>query len=552
VSGRSASDTWSPGILLSDFVEQVPGILHSQDPATGRFGAPPFIVNDQNVLWPLAVAWSYESPDNPYYRDSAVLDAIVAGGDALIAEQDELGKFEFRKKDGSTWGQIYMPWTYSRWIRAWGIIRPEFDSDRWDAAIGRAVQGMVDTTLTVPIRNIPVHDAMAIYRASRVLDRDDWKAAAVDYLHRAVDDQDEAGFWSEHSGPVVAYNLVYVDALGTYYGMSGDPYVLPALERAAKYHAAVTYPDGSIVETVDERNHYRRGFVDASVGFTFTPEGRGYLDWLIDARRKEAAPLGADGLASMLVYGGSGPTAPPPDRPVLGDNHAMTVREGPWFGCLSAFSADVSDVRWIQDRQAFVSVFHDDTGLILTGGNTKLQPLWSTFTAGDTALLRHVPGDTEPDFRPRDGLVHVPSKATLDADHTAVHLAYGPTQCICRLDIRDATTAEISYELVDESDLPVAAHAAFLPHIGENWETAVSTGVLDESPIRLTARECGGWFAHHGWRLMLPDNAVVQWPVRPHNPYTKDGSAPLDDARIIVTIELGTRPRREQLPISIH
>jgi hypothetical protein len=554
VSGRSAGDTWSPGILLPDFVEQVPGILHSQDPATGRFGTPPFIVTDQNVLWPLAVAWSHDSPDNPFYRDSAVFDAILSGGDALIAEQDRDGKFEFRKKDGSTWGQIYMPWTYSRWIRAWGIVRPAMAADqrqRWDDAIGHAVQGMVDTALTVALRNIPVHDAMAIYRAAQVLDRDDWKAAAVDYLHRAADEQDNAGFWSEHSGPVVTYNFVYVDALGTYYGMSADPYVVPALDRATKYHAALTYPDGSPVETVDERNYYRRILVAPNVGFTFTPEGRCYVEGLIGIHRHEHTTLGADGLASLLAYGGSGPITRPPTRPVLGDDDAMTVRNGPWFAALSAFSSPLADSRWIQDRQAFLSVFHDRTGLILTGGNTKLQPLWSTFTAGNTALLRHSPGDTDPDFGQRDGLLHAPSEATLDTDGTAIHFAYGSAQCVCRLDIHNRESAEIGYELVGESTLPVAAHAVFLPHIGEKWQTALTSGRLDERPLTLTSRDCGGWFGHHGWRLTLPDNAVVSWPVYPHNPYAKDGSAELADARIVVTIELGTQPRSEQLAINI-
>lgn len=42
---------------------------------------------------------------------------------------------------------------------------------------------------------------------------------------------------------------------------------------------------------------------------------------------------------------------------------------------LSAYHCEPGETRWIQDRQAFVSVFHDDTGLILTGSNTKLQPL---------------------------------------------------------------------------------------------------------------------------------------------------------------------------------
>ncbi len=42
--------------------------------------------------------------------------------------------------------------------------------------------------------------------------------------------------------------------------------------------------------------------------------------------------------------------------------------------------------RWIQDRQNFVSIYHDKTGLIVGGGNLA-QPGWSNFTIGDPAAL---------------------------------------------------------------------------------------------------------------------------------------------------------------------
>jgi hypothetical protein len=107
--------------FLPHLLKGVPGMLKSQDPATGRFGTSPWICTDQNVVWPLAVAWSMRSDANPYYHNPDVLAAIVKGGDALIADMNSAGQWTFRKKDGSTWGQIYMPWTYSRWIRAFGI-----------------------------------------------------------------------------------------------------------------------------------------------------------------------------------------------------------------------------------------------------------------------------------------------------------------------------------------------------------------------------------------------------------------------------------------------
>ena len=49
----------------------------------------------------------------------------------------------------------------------------------------------------------------------------------------------------------------------------------------------------------------------------------------------------------------------------------MVRREGPWFICLSGYTAPVPQSRWIQDRQNLVSLYHDKAGLILGGGSDR-------------------------------------------------------------------------------------------------------------------------------------------------------------------------------------
>src|SRR4051794_28993765 len=56
-------------------INGVPDILKSQDKKTGRFGDGIWIVTDQNAFYPLAVAWSLNRPDNPYYHSPEVLQA---------------------------------------------------------------------------------------------------------------------------------------------------------------------------------------------------------------------------------------------------------------------------------------------------------------------------------------------------------------------------------------------------------------------------------------------------------------------------------------------
>ena len=118
---------------------------------------------------------------------------------------------------------------------------------------------------------------MSLYCAGMVFERQDWKTQAQEFIHEVVAAQSSYGWWTENVGPVVSYNYVYSDAFGIYYKMSEDERVLEALEKAARFHSNYVYPDGSVVETVDERNVYKDGVRLGNPGFSHTGPGRGYL-----------------------------------------------------------------------------------------------------------------------------------------------------------------------------------------------------------------------------------------------------------------------------------
>jgi hypothetical protein len=551
-----AEETWAfKKEMLPAVVKAVPGILKSQDPKTGQFGSGTWIVTDQNVMYPLAVAWAtkIEGVDNPYYHDQKVLDAIMAGGDALIAAQDPKGMWTFRKKDNSTWGQIYMPWTYSRWIRAYSLIKDAMPADRrakWDKGLLLGFDGIYKTEPKKPMQNIPVHNCMGLYLAGKIFDKPEWQKAATDYIHACVKAQHPDGYWTEHKGPVVLYNGVYVDALGAYYGMSGDKIVLDALERSARFHSAMTYPDGRAVETVDERNAYHENIAGINVGFSFSPVGRRYVKQQAERLAKADAPIAPDLAASFVFLGEEGELAPPPrsgDVYVSGDKQVLTRRAAPWFVCMTSYTAEIDPRRWIQDRQNFFTLYHDDGHAVLGGGNTKLQPLWSTFTVGEVSLLKHKPGDESPNFSPRPGLKHTPSNGRLLHDENTVELDYGGVACSVHVDISDAKQAKVTYALHTPSTRDVAAHVPILPELKPKWATASGkSGTLGEDPIGLKPGEAGAWFAHRGFRISLPPDASVTWPAKPHNPYAKDGKAELREARIVITLPLvGGHTHRE-------
>jgi hypothetical protein len=138
----------------------------------------------------------------------------MTGGDALIDDADAEGKWVFRKKDGSTWGKIYMPWTYSRWIRAYAVVRdamPPARRARWEKALRLGYAGISRELRKARLVNIPAHHAMGLYFAGRLLNEPAWSKQAAEFLHRVVAQQHADGYWSEHVGPVVLYNTVYCE-----------------------------------------------------------------------------------------------------------------------------------------------------------------------------------------------------------------------------------------------------------------------------------------------------------------------------------------------------
>ena len=64
------------------------------------------------------------------------------------------------------------------------------------------------------LHNIPCHHAAGLFIAGRNFGRPEWEKQARDFMQLIVGAQSEYGWWTEHRGPVVLYNRVYLEALG--------------------------------------------------------------------------------------------------------------------------------------------------------------------------------------------------------------------------------------------------------------------------------------------------------------------------------------------------
>jgi len=290
---------------------------------------------------------------------------------------------------------------------------------RWEEGLTLAHDGQAREISDLQVHNIPCWKAMSCYRARQLFARPDWQTAGTAMIRAVVAAQQPGGYWAEHGGPSTLYNYVYVHGLGLYYKFTGDASLLPALEAASDFHQSFIYPNGVPVETVDGRVKYLDRIMGMGwVGFSACPQGRRLVRHFaatLDAKR-DVPNFQGGAIASSVQHLIEGEESPinlnQNSFRIQYRDWAQVFREGSWFACLSAFVCSPVPSRWGQDRQAFLSLWHDRFGLILGGGNSKDQAEWTSFVA--------------------DGRF-VPDQGELLPDGTGIVLTYRNVRCLLRL-----------------------------------------------------------------------------------------------------------------------
>lgn len=563
--------------IFRSLVDDVEMNLERFDEESGRFltdGG--WAVTNQDIIYSLALLYYTERPDNPYYGNERLLHCALRGGDALRDFQYPNGQVEFIKIDDSTWGPIYMPWSMYHWVEAYGLLRQDLGAERrerWEEGLTLAFDGIAEEISSGRVHNIPVWHAMALYRAGQLLERADWRERGQWLIHKAVAEQTPQGYWYEHGGPTPRYNYVYVHAIGLYYFFSGDESVLPCLERATDFHIRYTYPDGRVVETVDGRVKYLDTINEMGLAaFSLFPQGRRLAGLMVEKwlqkraneqrpaityivtggeRKPSAGEFGfSPRLASSFVYYQDGPEAPIPQDEasyhIHEPGHAILRRDAGWFACLSGYVTPPVETRWGSDRQNFLSVWHQGIGLLTGGGNAKSQPVFSTFILGEDILGDDPSAHFEEGAAPPDVSRYVPVAAQLDPGEETDSLTLELDGCRCTVAVRvvDAERIEITFRTAESQ--PARQPFAQLPFKLSEHEPMVTgagrTYSLTNERVRLGAADTDGWIAHHGWRILMPEQSTIEWPVLPFNPYAADGAAPLTDAKAILRVPVSTDP----------
>lgn len=477
------------------------------------------------ILMP-AVLFTKSHPANKRYGDASLLQLALRIGDFLATEQE---KGNYSKRHDSDW-DTYM------WLEAYRVLENKLGENRrqrWKKVLLEEIsllEPKLVKCLDYPWYNAPFiitsPNHYAIYASTllvggKVFDKPDWVKMSTEALHRfCVREQAPDGYWGEHSqaGPTTGYDYLTLTQIAVYWEHSKDPEALNALRRSTDFHEYYTYPDGTPVETINDRNRYWDVSMWGHFGFSHWPDGRKYaafltshfpFDGTINGAGSNIQSLGR--IAQSALYFHEGKTAPTP-QDQANYAHAMKIpagirKAGPWVITYSGIIAPpVSMNNFFLDRQANFSIFNSKTGLIISGANSKRQPELATFTE----VIRN------------DSL-HMPVSSYFNMSDQSDRLALAYNSYFGTIDVPKPSEKSVKVRIATTykwGDAVSGLNLQLVLKPGQVLETAMGRKVtVGEEKIDWSEAEMGGWIKHNGWIMRIPAGMHLTWPVYPFNPY---------------------------------
>ena len=502
-----------------------------------------------------AVLYAKRHPDNRHYRDSTMLSAALKCGDLLASESEKA----LYTKHADHHRDTYM------WLEAYRLLEPELGENRrlrWRRELEKLISDLAASTAERQDRGAynspflgtsPNHYALwasTIFLAGKVFAKAEWERLGSTVMHRFVsEEQSPDGYWGEHSnaGPTTAYDYLTSTGVALYWEHSRDPVALEALRRSTTFHEYFTYLDGSPVMIVDDRRRHAYVSPWGHFGFSNFADGRRYAEFLTGfllERRPGFEHLGR--IAQDALYFHEGATVPiPQDEQKYARQLSVPAgirRAGPWLICLSGIiSTQAVTSQYYLDRQSSLSVFHQNLGLIINGGNSKRQPELATFWE-----------------KLQDQIFHMPLTSRLRMDERGDRLSLAYNTFFSDLEIDPPSERQLSFRFLvtrkgNPQDARLTLQLGLKP--GEMLETGSGRRVvLGVEKIVLGPEQLSGWMRHHGWTLKIDSSSQLTWPVYPYYPYSNGPEKTLEHAvgALSTPIRLNASSRTQTIAFTLE
>lgn len=268
-------------------------------------------------VWPLAMVYKLDLPENPYYQQESLRQWIEAGIRYAARSAHADGScddyFPFEKAAGAA------AFSLLACLEAYTLLELhdgemlEFFTRRADWLAGHHESGRLTNHQALIV--------LCLEKAGRLLDTDRWDALKAKRIARVLEWQNEEGWFQEYEGADPGYHTLTVGLLSQVHEFAPSAELRQAIERSVKFAAEFIHPDGSFGGEYTSRNTYNffpHGF---EIAGRWMPEALAINDQFIKGLRNGLGACYADDhilghhawsyLLTWMHWVGSRPAVPP-------------------------------------------------------------------------------------------------------------------------------------------------------------------------------------------------------------------------------------------------
>ena len=206
----------------------------------------------QEFVLPLALAYSLDIPDNPYYQQASIKEWVEAGIIYAATSAHSDGScddyFPFERAGGATAFSLLACLDAYRITGLDNPLAQAFFETRADWLAGHQESGRLS--------NHQALIALCLELTGQVLGADRWKKSAADRLSQVLSWQTEEGWFWEYEGCDPGYLTLTISILARIDQINPSSKLTKALAAAVTFAAHFIHPDGSFGGEYGSRNTY--------------------------------------------------------------------------------------------------------------------------------------------------------------------------------------------------------------------------------------------------------------------------------------------------------
>ncbi len=206
----------------------------------------------QEMCLPLALAYKYPFPHNPYHRNERLKELVIASIDFARRSSHADGScddyFPFERALGALVFSLY----------AMTESCLELGVDRADFLDFFRLRGdwLRKHNETGKLANHQAFAALALYNVFLLTGEEKYRDASESFRDLTLSWQHEEGWFQEYEGADPGYHSCSIAFLGKLWQKSKDPTLVEPLRRAVEFATHFMHPDGSYAGEYGSRNTY--------------------------------------------------------------------------------------------------------------------------------------------------------------------------------------------------------------------------------------------------------------------------------------------------------